>query len=62
MDNKQLALAYATAKIMGYKKSVDAFKTEFLEIYNKTIGELNSTPPEIGTAEAMQNPFRRIMR
>lgn len=62
MDNKQLALAYATAKIMGYEKSVDTFKLEFSKIYNETINELNPTPSESGTAEAVQNPFRRIMR
>lgn len=61
MDNKQLALAYSTAKMLGYEKSVDVFKAEFTEIYNKTISELNSNLSESGTVEAVQNPFRRTM-
>ena len=29
MDNKQLANAYAIAKVLGYEKSVDEFKEKY---------------------------------
>lgn len=60
MDNKQLANAYAIAKIMGYKKSVDDFKPEYEKIYNETINELNSRPVELAKVEAVENPLRTL--
>lgn len=61
MDNNQLAIAYATSKVLGYEKSIDDFENELLEIYSKTIKELNSRPTKSGKAEATENPFRRTM-
>ena len=42
MDNKQLANAYAIAKVLGYEKSVDEFKEKYDQYYSKTINILNS--------------------
>ena len=58
MDNKQLANAYAIAKVLGYDKSVDEFKEEYDQYYSKTINELNSKPVELAKVEAVQNPYR----
>lgn len=59
MDNKQIASAYAVAKILGYKESFDNFKAEYSKIYNETIKELNPQPIENGKVDATANPFRR---
>ena len=42
MDNKQLANAYAIAKVLGYEKSVEIFKEELAKVYDETLKELNS--------------------
>ena len=58
MDNKQLANAYAIAKVLGYNKSVDEFKEKYDQYYSETINKLNSTPVKLAKVEAMQNPFK----
>ena len=58
MDNKQLANAYAIAKVLGYEKSVDEFKEKYDQYYSKTINILNSKPVELAKVESMQNPFK----
>lgn len=58
MDNKQLANAYAIAKVLGYDKSVDEFKEKYDQYYLETINELNSTPVKQAKVEVMQNPFK----
>lgn len=58
MDNKQLANAYAIAKVLGYEKSVDEFKEKYDQYYLETINKLNSKPIELAKVEAVQNPYR----
>ncbi len=58
MDNKQLANAYAIAKVLGYNKSVDEFKEKYDQYYSETINKLNSTPVKPAKVEAIQNPFK----
>lgn len=58
MDNKQLANAYAIAKVLGYEKSVEIFKEELAKVYDETLKELNSKPIELAKVEAMKNPFK----
>lgn len=58
MDSKQLANAYAIAKVLGYEKSVDDFKEKYDQYYSETINILNSKPVKLAKVEAVQNPFR----
>lgn len=58
MENKQLASAYAIAKVLGYDKSVDDFKEKYGQYYSETINELNSKPVNPAKVEAVQNPFK----
>lgn len=58
MDNKQIAVAYSTAKLLGCEKSIDDFKKEIKPIFDETINELNSQPIEPSKVEAGINPFR----
>ena len=58
MDNKDLSLAYATAKVFGYEKSVEIFKEELDKVYDETLKELNSKPIIQAKAEATKNPLR----
>ena len=58
MDNKQLANAYAIAKVLGYEKSVEIFKEELAKVYDETLKELNSKPIIPAKAEATKNPLR----
>lgn len=58
MDNKQLANAYAIAKVLGYEKSIDEFKEKYSQYYSEVINDLNQRPIESAKVEATQNPFR----
>lgn len=58
MDNKQIANAYAIAKVLGYDKSVDEFKEKYDQYYSETINDLNSQPVTPAKVEAIQNPFK----
>lgn len=44
--NEQIASAYATAKILGSKISVDEFQKQYSQYYSDTLNELNSKPAE----------------
>jgi hypothetical protein len=39
-NTEKIATAYATAKILGYTKSITDFKDEFIKYYNDAISEL----------------------
>ena len=39
-DAEKIATAYATAKILGYNKSINNFITEFTQYYEEAISEL----------------------
>lgn len=58
MDKKQIANAYAIAKLLGYDKSVDEFIKKYDQYYSEAINTLNSRPVELAKVEAIQNPFR----
>lgn len=58
MDNKQLANAYAIAKVLGYEKSIDEFKEKYDQYYSEAINDLNSRPVKLAKTEATQNQFR----
>lgn len=58
MDNKQKANAYAIAKVLGYKKSIDDFIMEYSQYYDETYKKLQSEMPK-NKAEAVKNPFRQ---
>ena len=62
MDNKQLANAYAIAKVLGYEKSVDEFKEKYDQYYSKTINILNSKPVMPAKAEATKIRFVQIIK
>lgn len=57
MDNKQKANAYAIAKVLGYKKSIEDFIHEYSRYYDETYKALQSELPP-NTAKAVKNPFR----
>ncbi len=57
MDNKQKANAYAIARVLGYKNSVEDFIHEYSRYYDETYKALQSELPP-NTAKAVENPFR----
>lgn len=57
MSNKELANAFAIAKVCGFDKSIDEFQKMYSQYYNEAIKELNSKPIETAKVTATKNPF-----
>ena len=55
MDNKQLANAYAIAKVLGYEKSFEEFISEYSQYYDETYKKLQSELPK-NEAYAVEYP------
>mgnify|MGYP004513483341 CR=1 FL=1 len=58
MDTKELASAYAVAKICGYTGSFDDFKNLYDQYYSEIIKSLPEGKPEPAKCEAVNNPMR----
>lgn len=54
--NEQVANAYAIAKTLGSKLSVQEFQKEYSQYLNEALSELSQTS-KIATCEAMQRPY-----